>query len=178
MEINIYRKGQNTYYRQNQIIWKNHTKRNKTSLLIFAGAGLIYLALGCSELYKKNSFWNFETTLGLAFLFVSIINLYHLVKDKNDYFRKVNLVMTHWAKFNAEIHMKLTDEGIFYKDSQTVYERRWSVFTSYKIDDEFIIFIEVEPTIGDFFINRNELSANDLKELKSVLSSFSLKKYT
>ncbi len=74
-----------------------------------------------------------------------------------------------WGRLNSEMQLRITDEGVSYRDSQVSCEEKWSYFTSYQADKKFIVLIHISPFAGDFISRNDELSEAELAELMAFI---------
>ncbi|MGC4036571.1 MAG: hypothetical protein QM764_11460 [Chitinophagaceae bacterium] len=169
MNVNIVRRDLSVYQKQNRILWKSHTRNNWISVIAFTLFGAFYLSKGLSGSDRSSSCWNFSTTFGLALIVVALYVVFFLFKAKKDFFDSVKAYVDNWSSNNSEAVININSERIAYRDSQTVYERKLSVFTSFRIEDDLLILIQVKPFVGDFAIRLDELSKAELNELMSFI---------
>lgn len=169
----------------NKIRWAVYKQRLIFSFLLVFLCGLIFFFAGRSQGYDSsesdykynNDFtisyvhttqYNYHILLGLgiAFMLFSIyLAIIYLILQKKKFFKAVNKVASRHESVSDIYTLKITDEGIYYKDAEIMREEKWIVFSKYKMYKNNLMLFRDDFYISALVIDKSQLSDADFNEL-------------
>jgi hypothetical protein len=185
MEIEINKTASEFILHTNKIRWTLYKQRLMFSLLLVFVCGVIFSFAGRSQgydssesdyKYNKNftvsyvhtTQYNYHVMLGLgiAFMLFSIyLAFVYLILQKKKFFKVVNKVANRHKKVSDIYTLKITDDGIFYKDSEIMRDEKWVVFSKYKMNKNNLMLFRDDFYINALVIDKRQLSDGDFNEL-------------
>jgi len=189
MEIIIANNNTAAYFLEiNKIVWRTYARKNFiyfTSVLIL---GLFLLAFGIyngydsvsskahyfentGKLITEETFYNYHITFGLGIGFISVFLyfVYIFFREKKQFFASLNKVCDRHIKSGNNFTLRINDESVLYQDFELTREEKWSIFSSYRIDKDYLFLFRDTYHLTSTAIPIKQLVNNNLPELLKIL---------
>jgi len=169
LDITITRKDLSVAIRQNQIMWSIYARRIFQYILLLIFFGLVIFLPAAFSSAKEQSFWTWETIMGVSFLAAAVLWFFYHLYTRACFFSQLREQSNKWKQHNQKILIRITDEIIYYQDDEIKTEQKWALYSSYIIRKNLIILIRQRPFVGDFAIDMTEISKDEVEALLSFL---------
>jgi hypothetical protein len=153
--------------------WHSQQKFIKTiAICIFIS--LIFLTWGLLK-PSSSGFWNFKTTIGLAYAIIVLILLFTLYESRTKWLSNCKSAIT--TKNKTLIEYTFTNEKIIISQTNAYAESSWDIVTGYRIHNNFL-FLYINSSQSSYFtIDRNDMVETDFTILLNfVINKIPLKK--
>jgi hypothetical protein len=145
-----------------KIQWRYAARKNINDLKIGVCAAILFLLLGILP-EKPADIWNFITSMGIAYVIVTIMTVIGLYRGRAKWIDNCYKVINN--KSYPLTEYKLTDEKIYITAPDSYFESSWTVINSYQIHNNFL-FLYINPLeTSCIIIKRNQLSETDFETL-------------
>jgi hypothetical protein len=125
MEIIILKSRLNTINKY-KIWWEIYSKKKKVASLIYFIVGLLYLLNSFYNRDINESFWNFSSTFGFAFIISSVIYFFNHLRARRGFLYQMGESQVQDGQTT------ITENSISYKDESVQSEIKWQYYTHYK----------------------------------------------
>ena len=149
-----------------KIQWKHSMRRSFKTLFICIFFAVAFTLWGILP-EKSSQFWNFKTSMGIAYIMVSVIYGLGLYQSRTQWIS--NCAKEIGLKANTEFIF--TVEKIIIKSSDSYGESTWAAITSYRIHNNFL-FLYIRALESTWMtINQKNMSEIDFSTLATFVSS-------
>lgn len=145
-----------------KIQWRYAAKKNMKGLIVCVCAAILFLLWGILP-EKSADIWNFTTSMGIAYVIVTIMTVFGLYKGRAKWIDNCYKLINN--KSYPVTEYKLNEEKIYITAPDSYFESSWAVINSYQIHNNFL-FLYINPLeTSCIIINKNRLSETDFETL-------------
>ncbi len=148
--------------------WKHTQRKSVKYIFLCISFSLVFFAWG---LLKGNSlgFWNFKTSVGLAYGIIGIILLFGLYHSKTQWLLNCEKAIAN--KNEKLIEYIFKDEKIIIKEKNAYAEFGWDVITGYRVYNNFL-FLYINSSQSSYFtIDRNDMAEANFATFLTFVSN-------
>jgi len=169
-----------TCIERNKIIWKLFMSDYWKGALVLCivGALSIILDLRSPPTTSYQSYTNniatkvvnidlhLFTSVGIAFILTGALYFIRIRKNKNEFNKKVRVMVTKYLLGSNETIIRINDDGVRYQNDYSEAELKWSAFSTFTITDN-TLFLNVAsmPGFHSVAIARNLMNPKDFSEV-------------
>lgn len=168
MEIAIYRKNSEDLWEINKIRWRLLNGRNMKLFILYAVVGVIFCIGSALILKDGESFWGIGPSAGFSLIVLSFFYFSHTSKNKKIFLKSTQDYINRAHKYGEGASITITDSFVSYKDFESYYEIKWTMFSHYSFKDGYLFLFTNKHII--FWMKRVEVSAEEFDELRLFLT--------
>lgn len=171
MDIKIIKQIDDTYITESLIKWKSSAKHNIRMIYTFFGLALFYLIIGVTKQNRHDTFWNFWTSLGIAFVIVAMLLILHVYTEKSKFISKAKDCINKSKTTDVTIEYIFSDEEISVRDSESYGEFKWSLFSEYQLHQNYLLIYLKNAQISVIEVDIKKITGDQFNSLLTLISS-------
>jgi len=156
---------------ENSIKWKLFTKMNKKIILYQFIIGSVFIVLGIIDSNSQPSSLNILLSFGISFVLLAGIYWLQTFQNKKKYALKVEMYSTRHAQSDSKITININDELVKYQDLELSQEVKWSLFTHYKLYNDYLFLIMDDSFLSSIIIHKKNFEEAEFKELHDFVKN-------
>jgi hypothetical protein len=171
MQIIITKKGSENLDDLARVKWRLFSKQHNRIILLYLimGSGLLLLNLAIWK--KDESFWNWQSSIGIGVILLGLFNLFHMSRNRTNFFRQVSELKNSPEYKNGQTVLNITDLNISYNDPLRTFTAKWDSINGYEELDNYVFFHQDKNRISSIGISKNDLTYEEYSELKDFLQN-------
>lgn len=164
MEIIISKNRANTITKY-KIWWELYAKKQRLAALIYFLAGLFYLLNGFLGRDKNESFWNFNSTFGFAFIISAFIYFYNHLRAKRKFLHQIG------ESIARDGQTTITEESISYKEESVQSEIKWNYYTHSRFYKGTLFVMRNNDINSALLFNNSDMPEEQFSILKKFVTA-------
>lgn len=147
--------------------WKHAQQKSVKIILLCIFFSLGFFAWGLLKI-NSSGFWNFKTSVGLAYAMIVLILLFSLHQSRTKWLLNCEKAIAN--KNEKLIEYIFTDDKIIIKETNAYAEFGWDVITGYRQYNNFL-FLYIHSSQSSYFtIDRNDMGEANFPKLLTFAS--------